>query len=248
MPSRRWGLLLLAGALTACRPATSTASPRYIERYTPAARAAGATASTRLPLVVAIHGLGADPEDMLSLLTGIRVPARLVMPQGIYPRPSGGFSWFATELRAGHPRIDARQVAGATDRLAALLRSLGPRTSGRPVVLGFSQGGVLSYTLAARHPDLVGLAIPIAGYLPEALATRPRVTTLPVIHAWHGTADPIVSISLARDTPPALRAQGYDVTLTEMPGVGHTVPAAMRAQITALVNRQLAVVTTEIDN
>ena len=55
-----------------------------------------------------------------------------------------------------------------SNRLAAFIRNLSrDRASvGRPVVTGFSQGGLLTLTLAIHHDDMVSSAFPLSSWLP----------------------------------------------------------------------------------
>jgi phospholipase/carboxylesterase len=103
-------------------------------------------------------------------------------------------------------------------------------TAGKPIVTGFSQGGMLSYALAALHPESVGAVFPVGGLLPEALwpAAWPAGQERPPIHAFHGDRDPRVPIEDDRATAARLREVGLGVELTEYPGVVHAIPSGMR--------------------
>ena len=65
--------------------------------------------------------------------------------------------------------------------------------TGKVVVTGFSQGGMLSYALALHHPELIEYALPISGMLPEVL--------------WPTTPPP--SAASARPSTPGTRAVAH---------------------------------------
>ena len=179
-----------------------------------------------LPLVVAIHGLGDWPESFADLLDGFHVPARVVLPRA--PRPWGsGFAWLPGRNSPARGRAERR----STERLAGLLRELTPEGTEGAVVTGFSQGGILSFALAARHPELVRAAVPVSGYLPTSITPRRRAGPLPPIRALHGTADRVLTVSRARRGAARLRRLGFDVELQEYEGVGHTVTDQMREDL-----------------
>ncbi|MBW2454872.1 MAG: alpha/beta fold hydrolase [Deltaproteobacteria bacterium] len=205
---------------------------RYLVRYT-----GGARADQQLPMVVAIHGLGDRPERFAGLLAGLEQPARLIVPQGLDPY-HGGFSWFPIRVADQDPEAIAQGMRRAAARLADMLTELGKRhpTEGKPVVTGFSQGGMLSFALAVEHPQVVAAAIPLAGWLPPPMWPSTVPAQAPPIVALHGDADPLLTIQPTRDAVRQLRQAGFAVELHEYPGVRHTVSPAMRRQL----YRQLA--------
>lgn len=237
------GALALALAPAACnrgaaaaRPDASTSAPgaqaagvRYLEQVT-----GGAAANDELPMIIGIHGLGGRPERFERVFAGLGVRARLILPYGLDPWDQG-FAWFAAEPT--DQAAFARGIQQSADRLAAMIEVLikTRSTRGRPMVTGFSQGGMLSFALAALHPETVGAAFPLSGMLPSELAPRAAAAgqTRPTVHAFHGVDDARVPIFAARATVARLRAQGFEADLREYPGVGHTVAPEMRADLQA---------------
>lgn len=219
----------------AARPSPPPVKPeatgvRYLERLT-----GGARAGEKLPLIVAVHGLGDRPEAFVDLFAGLAARARLVVPYGLEAWGEG-FSWFPIGALDDPPRL-AEGTARAADQLAAMIEGVvkAHPTAGKPIVTGFSQGGMLSYTLAVRHPEVVGAAFPVGGLmaLPLIPASWPTVAERPSILAFHGDADGRVPIARDRETVARLAAIGLDAKLREHPGVGHAIPPAMRAELLA---------------
>jgi phospholipase/carboxylesterase len=216
------------------------AGVRYLERIT-----GGAAAEDALPLVIGIHGYGDRPESYSGLFEGFPAKARFVFPYG---EPHGeGFSWFAASSRF-NPDALAAGTERAGHRLAAMIAALeiARPTVGRPIVTGFSQGGMLSYALAVLHPESLGEALPVGGLLtpPHWPSTWAVGKTQARIEAFHGDADPVVPIAVDRQGAARLRAVGFSVELHEYPGVVHTVTAEMRrdlhAALSAAVRRAAA--------
>jgi phospholipase/carboxylesterase len=211
---------------------------RYLELIRGAA-----DASQPLPMVVMIHGLGDRPRRELFDLVAVQVPARIILPQA--PTPIGdGYSWFDYHVGENDPQQLAQGIAAAEARLAlalSALRKLRP-TVGRPVVAGFSQGGMLSFALALRHPQLVAFAQPISGTLPEPLWPQTPVLAgaFPPIRALHGTADHVVPIDTTRRLVAHLRVLGYDASLIEFAGVDHAITAEMQASVHATLSEAVA--------
>jgi phospholipase/carboxylesterase len=192
-----------------------------------------------LPMVIAIHGRGDTPEDFQHLLDDVPATFRLIVPRAFDPL-DGGWSWFP--YRARSPDVDAlaRAIGDAGGRLAALvteLRRTRP-TVGRPILTGFSQGGMLSFTIAATHPDLVGAAVPVGGWLPPPLWPRalPAGHT-PAIDALHGEADAVVRFTPTREAVEHLEQLGWPATLQGYPEVGHAIPPPMRRELHLRIQR-----------
>jgi len=206
---------------------------RYIERMT-----GGAKTTDEVPMIVAIHGLGDRPESFGGIFDGFSARARLILPYGL-SNYGDGFSWFP--ISRLEPKALAEGTKAAADELAQLLGDLTKSrpVKGKPIVTGFSQGGMLSFTLAVLHPDHVGEALPIAGLLAPPLypSSWPMGRVAPRVQAFHGDADDRVPIDGARETVRQLTNNGFSATLVEYPNVRHTVSAAMRRDwMTALEN------------
>lgn len=219
---------------------TEAASLQYVELLT-----GGAKATEALPLVIAIHGLGDRPEHFRRLVADLPVPARVIVPRAPDPR-GGGYSWFPVRAKGSDPMKLSAGISKSGDRIAALVATVTRErpTAGRPVVLGFSQGGMLTFYLATHHPALFGAAIPVGGWLPPPLVpdgTAPKGA--PRIVALHGQEDPLLLIGPTRKGVDTLKEKGWDVSLHEYPGVGHAIPPDMRAELHALVRAAVGVKT-----
>lgn len=189
----------------------------------------GTEPDTVLPIVVLIHGMGDRPRIQYAARAASELHARFVLPRAPTPY-ADGYSWFPYRIASGNPELEER-IPERADQLAAMIRAIrrAHPTRGRAVVTGFSQGGILSYAMALFHPELVELAHPVAGYLPEALwpLVPVRGVRYPPIRAMHGTADPVVAYAPTRTMTQILRHRGFDVSLRPFAGVRHDQTDAM---------------------
>jgi predicted esterase len=96
------------------------------------------------------------------------------------------------------------------------------------VVTGHSQGAMMAYVIAARHPEIVKV-IPVSGGGPSGL--MPRDTPGAPVYALHGTEDSSVSVGWARQTTAELRAAGGSAELREFPGAGHAINDEMQRDL-----------------
>ena len=194
----------------------------------------GANPQSPLPMVVAIHGLGSSPERFSSLIRNFEFPARFVLPRA--PEPWGrGSSWFPSPARNNISDPGwIKKLEGSADRIASLIKALSKEkpTVGRAMVLGFSQGGILSFIVAVRHPELVGVSVPIAGFLPEIMVPAKTGNSLyPAVYALHGEADSVIPFKLALRSVSKLKTLGVKVKLSSFPGVKHRIPTPLREEL-----------------
>jgi phospholipase/carboxylesterase len=196
------------------------------------ATTAGAARDAALPLVVALHGLGDRPEHFIGLFEDFPVQARIIAPHSRSPYGEG-FAWFAPV----GPMSDesAPAMASAADDVArfALEAARARPTLGKPIITGFSQGGALSYAVAARHPDAVAASVPISGWLPPPLWPPTLPHDPPPIFAFHGTADSRVPLERDRAGADALEKVGFKVQLRVSEGVEHAIPPPVKQLVFA---------------
>jgi phospholipase/carboxylesterase len=236
------GVVLLAGSGCSRKPAGELASTtrgelagvRYLEHMT-----GGARPDERVPMIVALHPMGGDPADLLQLFGRYPRRGRLILPYG---HPSGGrYLWYDSV----RDDVAAPLVAREADRIAAALAALVAvrPTVGKPLVTGFSQGGMMTFALAVTHPEEIAGAFPISGLLPPslypsaALSSEPRPATLPPVAAFHGASDLAVPTRDARASIAELRRAGYTAVLCEYAGVEHDISDEELGEILERIGR-----------
>jgi len=198
----------------------------------------------KLPLLIVIHGLGDKPHHgwLQAVDVDSNIKARMILPQA--PTPSGsGFAWFPYRAGGLDQAALAHGIAEAAERLAHMLTVLQKQrpTRGKPVVSGFSQGGMLSYALALTHPELVAYAVPISGMLPEVAwpVNPPGKVVYPPLHALHGTADSVVRFTVDDQLVQRLRTLGYPAELVAFEHVEHAITPEMTALVRTLLSAAL---------
>lgn len=202
----------------------------------------GAQEGDAVPIVIAIHGLGDRPEIFWKLFQGFPGRAHFVVPSGGI-QWGAGLGWWPIAGPIDKARI-APGLSAAAGRLSRAIRGWQNEspTAGKPIVTGFSQGGMLSFALAVKYPNLIGEAVPVSGFLPPEMVPLlwPAGAAAPKIVVLHGDADPVVPYALAPRSVQSLRALGLDVELRAYPGVVHSVSEEMRKDLFAALEAALA--------
>ena len=186
---------------------------------------------SKLPLIVILHFMGGNPDEMFSyLLKGIDLPARVIAPYGQYEF-EGQYSWFPESLYAEDESNQGKFVREIARILLENVERWAQEysTEGKPIYLGMSQGGDIGFTLASHDGDRFRLFIPIAGRLLEEEIVSRRTAGKVRIH--HGEKDPIVPIIRAREAAIRLQSVGMDVTLREYVGIEHVLTKEIRKAI-----------------
>ncbi|MFT7626314.1 MAG: putative esterase [Myxococcota bacterium] len=181
------------------------------------------------PVLIAIHGLGDSARGFSRFARRLRLPFRVVVPDGPKPWRPGtrGRSWY----NLGPANAEVADVAASTHRLVRLIDQLSARwpQAPPPFVIGFSQGGVMVYQLAARHPRMISGGVAVAGYLVPRELRLPRSQAAPPVLIIHGRRDKRIKFEQGRDAETRFRESGYPVELFEHPQ-GHTIPRAAVAR------------------
>lgn len=180
-----------------------------------------------------------DPAGLLPLLRRYHRRARIILPYG---HPSGGMYFWYDSVRED---VAAPLVKREADRIAAALAALvdARPTVGKPLVTGFSQGGIMAFALAVTHPDALAAAFPISGLLPPSLYPPPslssqlRPTAFPPVVAFHGASDQAVPTRGARASIAELRRAGYTSELREYAGVEHDISKEEEGEILEWIGR-----------
>ena len=195
-----------------------------------------------LPMVVMIHGRGADMNDLADLAPMLDAAGgcRFVFPNApkpfeAYPGMAMGWTWFE-----GWPPIHDSVVDSRAEMLRFLdeITTKYPTPDGKLIVGGFSQGALMALDSGLRTTQkLAGIVCMSGGlYEHDLIDLRPHAG-LPVLIA-HGSADDVVPVTYARRARHLLEAAGIDVEYHEYP-IGHQVAAEEAAVVRAFIERVL---------
>ncbi|KQV03073.1 esterase [Microbacterium sp. Root322] len=149
-----------------------------------------------MPLLVLLHGYGADEHDLFGLVPylpeGIAV-ASVAAPLAP-PWPMPGRSWYPIE------GLDGRSSAAVTLAAESFLRWLDTAATEAPSIalLGFSQGAAVSLQALRLAPERFGAVVALSGYAsPGELPNDEALEELrPPVFWGRGTHDDVI--------PPAL--------------------------------------------
>jgi phospholipase/carboxylesterase len=190
-------------------------------------------------LLLLMHGRGVDENDLYPLVDALDPERRLI---GVTPRAPlslqpGGYHWYAVR-QIGYPDPDTFHAT--FDLLSRWFAALGEETGiavERTVIGGFSMGAVMSYALGlgAGRPTPAGI-MALSGFMPTvggfSLQLEEREGLRVAI--GHGTSDPVIDVSWAREARARLQAAGIEPLYRESP-IPHTIDPAFVPELRAWV-------------
>jgi phospholipase/carboxylesterase len=180
-------------------------------------------------LVLLLHGLGADGNDLIGLApywAPLLPDAEFLSPNAPFPCDFApyGYQWYSVQDRS--PDMQLAGVRAAAPILDAFIdETLAARgLAARELALvGFSQGTVMSLFVGLRRPQPVAGILGFSGRLvaPERLAAELR--SRPPVLLVHGTEDPMIPHEEMAAAESALEAAGVQVASLSCPGIGHAI-------------------------
>ncbi len=183
-------------------------------------------------LVVFLHGYGADGADLLGLadVLGPHLPGVAFAAPDAPERCVGGgfgFQWFPIPWLDGSPQALAEAGLDAASGdlngyLDARLVAEG-LTPDRLVLIGFSQGAMMSLHVSLRRPDPVAGVVAISGRLLRPEALLGEITVKPPVLLMHGDQDPVVPFEDMGKAGQALVEAGVPTYGHVMKGTGHGI-------------------------
>ncbi len=169
-------------------------------------------------LVVALHGWGANAQDLASLVPFLNLPDyQFIFPNASFPHPysSTGRMWYDLSNQKYQGLLESRQ------QLTAWLLSLESNTGvplSRTILSGFSQGAAMTLDVGLNLP-LAGL-IALSGYLHPISQSGER--KFPPVLIVHGRQDSVVPLKAAQSARDNLVTLGATVQYHEFE-MGHEI-------------------------
>ena len=199
------------------------------------------------PTILTLHGRGANSLDLLGLAPLVCSGKFLMIcPQGPLETPIGpgalGYAWYPMSM-GGPPDIGA--ILSSREMLQQFLDAClkrYPIDAKKLVVLGFSQGGVMAYSLALSNPErFAGLAV-MSSWLPKELVPKlsinnESVQSLPTL-VQHGSQDKMIEIQRAKDSVEQLRALRIQLTYRDY-DMGHEITPRSLTDLSAWLEEKV---------
>lgn len=183
-------------------------------------------------LVIVLHGYGADGNDLL----GLADPLSSHMPDTVFIAPDApnkcsgnpfGYEWFPIPWMDGSTEEQAQ--SGMAQSLGDLEAFIDEQmaaegvTPAETILIGFSQGTMMSLHLAPRRATPFAGVVGFSGRLLEPEKLAGEVVSRPPILLIHGDQDQMVPIASLPEAADALVAVGFEVYTHISKDTGHGI-------------------------
>ena len=181
------------------------------------------TGATAVPLVIALHGLGANEDSFFDSYS--KLPPQLAEKHGFLMAAPLGYrvdGFYGSTIMGSGDAAARRRVEYSEKDVMEVLRLMKANykvDEARVYLIGHSMGAIGTWALASKYPDVWAALVPFSGVGSPALAERMKGIPQFVVH---GDNDPTVNVSGSRTMVAALKKLGADVTYLEIRGGNHT--------------------------
>lgn len=184
-------------------------------------------ADTKYPLVIFLHGSGergSDNEKQLihggsvfsNPANSDKFPAFVIFPQCKEKAWTNNID--ASIFMPGSPIPPESKTEKTLIDLVENVIDNYPIDSSRIYIIGISMGGIATYDLVCRYPELFTAAVPICGAInPDRLNTVQNVKFM----IFHGEEDDKIPAICSREAYKTLSKSGAEVEYIEFSGIGH---------------------------
>jgi phospholipase/carboxylesterase len=175
--------------------------------------------------VLLLHGWTGDEQSMSIFASRLSKDYLMISPRGLYLSQAGGFSWSA-RTEPGWSGIDDFRSAGQALIDFVTLQRFPQADLSRVILIGFSQGAALAFSMLLLFPERIYSIAAISGFLPSGAERYLQSDPLKgkTIFVAHGTNDGIVPIEASQQAVEALEKTGVQVAYCEE-DVGHKLSA-----------------------
>ena len=183
----------------------------------------------KAPLVIMLHGYGSDENDLYSFSSELDEKLFIVSVQAPYPMFPYGYAWYTIHFDAPQGKwTDTEEALRSRDAIAGFIDEVCeayPVDPDNITLLGFSQGTILGIAVALTYPEKVRNIVALSGYVNKDLIPADMENydySELAFYCSHGSADQVIPVEWARQTPPFFDALKIDYSYSEFP-VGHGV-------------------------
>jgi phospholipase/carboxylesterase len=196
------------------------------------------------PLLIVLHGYGSNEHDLFGLAPYLDARFQIVSPRAPHMLMPGGYAWFELGWTATDIVINAEQAERSRALLIGFVGEALAAYGGDPArvyLLGFSQGAIMSASVALTEPELVAGAVLMSGRVPgeirPLIAPAERLAGKPFL-VVHGIYDEVLPIQNGRASRAILSDLPVSLTYNEYP-MAHEINAQCLDHVTAWLTARL---------
>ena len=200
-----------------------------------------------IPVIIGLHWRGSTPDEFGKFLTGLKSPVRLILLQGQYPDDEVNYSFFRiipTDYYTLPADEKMKVLLHEGNKLSEFIRAISTiyKPTKKPIIIGASQGGDLSYVIGICYNNLVSLSCPLLATMDNRIVkplSKKSQSQISKIEVFHGNADKIVPIDTVKQHIQLLKDCKYKVNLHSYDKNTHSISNLMGTEFTEIIDRHL---------
>ncbi|MFJ3487404.1 alpha/beta hydrolase [Pseudomonas sp. NPDC090202] len=198
------------------------------------------------PLIIFLHGYGSDERDLFGLRSELPQDYTYLSVRAPQEVDGGGYKWFSQDTDQAEYEGVTSDVDKSTDLLRTFIEQATEKYATQPdkvILVGFSQGAMMSYQIGLQYPQMVRGIAPLSGKILAALNSRlkPDDSLKPLkVFIGHGAADNRVPFTGASEARTVLENLLISPEFHSYAGAGHTITTAEVADLKKWLQAQLA--------
>lgn len=180
-------------------------------------------------LIVLLHGLGADGDDLFGLTRELAPSfphACFISPNAPYRCDMApfGYQWFSMLDRTPATMYEGMLLAAPilNHFLEESLEDLEIKPN-KLAIIGFSQGAMMALHVAMRRAEPIAGVVGFSGGIVSGEHMGREIKSRPPVCLIHGDADPVVPYSLMGASENILKSLGVPVVTHTRPGLQHGI-------------------------
>jgi phospholipase/carboxylesterase len=181
------------------------------------------------PVIIMLHGFGSDENDLFSFAAELPKEYTIVSLKAPIPMQPHGNAWYNIYFDDANGKFsDDEQAITSRDLVVKCIDEIMETyqvSEEKITLLGFSQGTILSFSVALSYPEKVQRVVGLSGYINEGILKEgyenKNFSNLKV-YTSHGSVDQVIPVSWAQKTKPFLDNLNIPCKYSEFP-VGHGV-------------------------
>lgn len=181
------------------------------------------------PLLILLHGYGSNEDDLFSFASELPEEFLIISVRAPLTLAVGSYAWYTIHFDNNNGKFsDTDEAIDARDKIAIFIDEVIANyqvNTDKVFLLGFSQGTILSYSIALNYPEKVQHIIALSGYINQDLLPKNldknNYGNLDFFIS-HGSVDQVIPVEWGQNAPKFLNALDIKNSYQEYM-VGHGV-------------------------
>jgi len=180
-------------------------------------------------LVILLHGVGADGQDLIGLAPYFQI----VLPDALFVAPNApqdfdmapfGHQWFSLQDMSPPARLaGCQRAAPILERFIDSKLADTGLTEAATALIGFSQGTMMALYVGLRRARALAGIVGYSGVLVGRELLADAIKSRPPVLLVHGEDDPLVPVAALDEAAAGLTAVGVAVKAVRRPGLPHGI-------------------------